>query len=258
MKFLAWNLRHGGGARAMPRIVLSLLEHAPDVLVLSEWRTHTGGQIAGILADHGWAYQRTTAPPRATNGLLIASRTPIREACPDRPQSGPDASAAIPGHRPIVTRRYLELDLPEAGLALAGVHIPCDGKGLGREAVFQRVVGAARRRRDEAFILLGDFNAGRHGLDEGGATFTCTRCLGELAALGYADAFRTASGSRREFSWFSHEGSGFRIDHAFVSAPLRGRIRRCWYSHAERTSGLSDHSALVLELTPATAAPAGT
>jgi exonuclease III len=248
MLFLTWNLRHGGGARAMPRIVLTLLEHAPDVMVLTEFRVHTGGQIAGVLADHGWRHQATTSPPQGVNGLLVASRTPLRVV-------SPPTVAALPDHGLIRSRRAIEVEFPDIGLALAGVHITCDGKGLGREAVFQHVVAAARRRRGEPFVLLGDFNAGRHGADEAGATFSCTRCLGELAAMGYADAWRMVCGGRREYSWYGHDGAGFRIDHAFVSGPLRGAVRRCEYSHRERSSGLSDHSAMLLELGEAHRAP---
>ena len=167
-------------------------------------------------------------------------------------------SPAAPGlkdHAIIRSRRAIEVEFPDLSIALAGVHIPCDGKGLGREAVFQHVVSAARRRRHEGFVVLGDFNAGRHGADEAGATFSCTRCLGELAAMGYTDAWRTANGERREYSWYGHDGAGFRIDHAFVSGPLKGAVRRCEYSHRERSTGLSDHSAMLLELATPAAAP---
>jgi exodeoxyribonuclease III len=242
-KFLAWNLRHGGGSRAMPAIVLALLEHAPDVLLLAEFRLTTGGQIAGVLADHGWRHQHSTNPPRGTNGLLIASRWPLRVV---------DHSALSGARSTVLTpvacaRRFAEVEIPDLWLALAGVHIPCDGKGLGRESVFATLLDAARRRRDEAFLLLGDFNAGRHHLDEAGATFTCTRCLGRLAALGYSDAYRRLHPAGREFSWYTPQGAGFRIDHAFVSRALLPRLRACWYSHHERARNLSDHSALLLD-----------
>jgi exodeoxyribonuclease-3 len=252
MLFLTWNLRHGGGARAMPRIVLTLLEHSPDVMVLTEFRVHTGGQIAGVLADHGWRHQASTSPPQGVNGLLVASRTPLRTV---QPSGNSPTAPGLKDHEVVRSRRSIEVEFTGLDMALAGVHIPCDGKGLGREAVFQHIVGAARRRRDQSFILLGDFNAGRHGADESGSTFTCTRCLGELAAMGYTDAWRTSNGGKREYSWYGHDGAGFRIDHAFVSGPLKGAVRRCEYSHRERSSGLSDHSAMLLELdAPAAAA----
>jgi exodeoxyribonuclease III len=242
--FLAWNLRHGGGSRAMPHIVLTLIEHAPDVILLSEFRTTTGGQIAACLADHGWAFQHSTDPPRGTNGLLIASRTPLHAIEHDADASRGSTLLAPAACR----RRYAEVELPALSLSLAGVHIPCDGKGLGREHVFRMLLDSARRRHEQPFVLLGDFNAGRHHLDESGATFSCTRCIGQLAALGYRDAWRHLNPGDRQYSWYSHEGEGFRIDHAFISGALVPRLRACRYSHAERTRNLSDHSALVLTL----------
>ena len=61
-------------------------------------------------------------------------------------------------------------------------------------------------------------------------------------------AWRTTGGSAgevREFSWFSHEG-GVSIDHAASGACGHG----CWGAneHAVRESGVSDHAALVVEI----------
>src|SRR5262245_45388589 len=77
MRLLTWNLRHGGGAARMPRIALAILSHRPDVVVLTEWRRTTGGQIAGVLADHGLKHQVCTDPPHGRNGVLVAARTRI-------------------------------------------------------------------------------------------------------------------------------------------------------------------------------------
>jgi len=238
-KLLTWNLLHGGGPRRMPLIALSLLDHQADVVVLTEYRRTTGGQIGAVLADHGLTHQLSTDPPKGCNGILVASRLPI-----DPVAMGP-ANARAAAH---IARRVAAVSIPGLGFSLAGLHVPPDGPGIGREAVFQAAVEMARARRDEPFLLLGDFNAGRHHLDEDGATFTCTRLLGQIATYGYVDAFRAIHANAREFTWYSHEGQGFRIDHAFLSAPLAPRLSACQYSHWERENGLSDHSALVVTL----------
>jgi len=46
----------------------------------------------------------------------------------------------------------------------------------------------------------------------------------------------------------SHRGNGFRIDHAFASARLARSIGDIRYSHVERLGGLSDRSALLVEM----------
>lgn len=255
MRLLTWNLRQGGGARRMPAIALAILEHRPDLVVLTEVRRTTGGQIAGVLADHGLCYRVFTDPPHGQNGVLVASRWRLeRVGCGEEPWSlggepAPRRGTLAPG---ATAQRLVEVDVPDLGLGLAAVHIPPEGDRT-REAVFCAAVDAARRRRDGAYIVMGDFNAGRHHLDEAGATFTGTRLLGTLSALGYVDAWRRLHPSGREYTWFSpgetgRGGSGFRIDHCYLSAALARRLSACWHSHKERESGLSDHSALVVGL----------
>jgi exodeoxyribonuclease III len=254
MKILAWNLRHGGGSRRMPEITLSVLEHRADVVVLTEWRKHTGGQICGVLADHGLRYQRDTNPGKMSNGVLVASRHPVEvegEGGEGEVFMGVGAAGTAGGlaaHGKARKKRLLEAHIPALGVTVIGVHVPPDGPGTGREAVFQATVAAARRRKSEACLVIGDLNVGRHYLDEEGATFTCTRLLGELSAAGFVDAWRALNPKEREYSWFSHEGKGFRIDHALVSMSLAGGVKACWYSHSERERDLSDHSLMALSV----------
>ncbi len=250
-KILTWNLRHGGGSKRMPEITLVLLEQAADVVVLTEWRKGTGGQISGVLADHGLRHQFSTDPPKGSNGLLVASRHPVivtEEADEGSGLFKTERRFGLATHRKARRRRLVEAEIAGLGLTVIGVHVPPDGPGTGREAVFQATVAAARRRREEGCVLIGDLNAGRHFLDEAGETFTCTRLMGELATMGYKDAWRAIHGEKREFSWYSHEGEGFRIDHALVSGALANRVKSCWYSHNERKMNLSDHSLMALEL----------
>ena len=228
-KFMTWNIMHGGGAKRLPAIILDLIEHDADVIVLTEYRTTTGGQLRGILADHGWEHQACGDPGPRRNGVLIASRTPVR----------------VCG---ATDRLLLEVELPELEPRLVGLHIPCGSGSTARNCLWKGVLRAARACADGDCVLLGDFNTGRHRLDETGATFRQTANLGRLSALGYVDAWRAVNPNKRDASWLSRGGNGFRIDHAFVSRPLAGRIRGAWYSHRGRRAGLSDHASLVFSL----------
>lgn len=261
MRVVAWNLRHGGGSRRMASISLALLDHAPDLVVLSEFRRTTGGQIAGVLADKGLKHQATTDPPKGRNGLLVASRWPL-EAARHTANLLSRGAAPFPGglveegdEMPaILAQRWLDLRIAQINLELVALHAPHDDPfqagrvSTARAVFFQALVAAARRGSDRPSLLVGDFNAGRHGVDEEGATFSLTSTLGTIASLGYVDAWRHLNPDAREYTWFSHVGSGFRIDHALLSKVLAPRLRRCWYSHAERESGLSDHSVLLADL----------
>jgi len=209
------------------------------VVVLSEYRPRLGGQIRGVLGDHGLAHQAATPTPAGSNGLLIASRPPLSVRA-DGPTEHPAA------RRPCWRDRWLEVRLP--GLTLAGVHVPDDGRPTDRAAYWQSLLAFARARRDEAALLIGDFNTGRHRADEEGATFSCTAQLGALWTLGYRDAWRELNPDARESTWVSPVGGGFRIDAAHLSAPLLPRLRGARHSDRERLGGVSDHSAVLVDL----------
>lgn len=256
MRLLTWNILHGGGPTRMPEIALRLLEHQPDIAVITEFRARTGGQIAGVLADHGLRFQASTSipalarPPATTrrrhrspepvtattaNGLLIASRFPVTT---DDPAAPPKALAT----------KWLSVGIPRPELALAGVHVPDDSRPTDKAAAWRHLLAYARDHRDTPCAILGDFNTGRHFEDERGATFGSTDLLGALWTLGFRDAWRLLHPHDREFTWYSHTGAGFRIDHAFLSRALLGGLVSARYSHAEREAGVSDHSVLVVDL----------
>ncbi len=241
LRVMTWNIRHGGGAKGMPRIALELVEQAADIIILTEFRQRTGGQIRGALADHGWIHQAHSHQPSRANSVLIASRIAIEPIETPRGLAG----------------RWLACEIPSADVWLAGLHIPCDGPETGRKAFWHTVLRFARERAEMPGILIGDFNTGRHYLDEKGATFSDTIMMGFLSTAGYIDAWRHLHPDDREYSWFSHLGGGFRIDHALVSRPLGESIRAAWYSHEERLAGTSDHSSLMLVLERSTGPVAG-
>jgi exodeoxyribonuclease III len=237
LSILSWNILHGGGARRTPGIVLALLEWDSDVVVLSEFRSRMGGQIAGVLADHGWRYQVRTDPEPGVNGMFVAAREPIRVLdwnCPE-------------------PRRGVSVMLEHSSVVVTAVHIPdaraSDARALGRKSLFwHSVLDHVSGLRDWAHVLIGDFNTGRHRQDERGSTFTSVALLGRLTAMGYRDAYRIVEPDGRAFSWESAQGGRYRLDHAFVSKCLCGCVFCAEYGHVERSSGLSDHAILRLKL----------
>jgi endonuclease/exonuclease/phosphatase family metal-dependent hydrolase len=71
-----------------------------------------------------------------------------------------------------------------------------------------------------------------------------------MAVIGLRDAFRAVNGyGAPEASWYwKNRGrtGGYRLDHIFASEHFRPVS--CAYLHETRTSGLSDHSAIVADL----------
>lgn len=100
----------------------------------------------------------------------------------------------------------------------------------------------------EDCLLVGDWNTGLHGLDEPGATFACADRFALMEQRGYVDLWRRRHGpDAREVSWLSARGAGYRIDHAFATAPVSERVTRCDYDHSTR-GAITDHSGLIVDV----------
>jgi exodeoxyribonuclease III len=113
---------------------------------------------------------------------------------------------------------------------------------------WQTLVDAFAMRATSEALAIGDFNTCRAYVDEPGAIDMTAHFIDSMAAIGFCDLWRHRYPDRREYSWYSHRGNGFRIDHAFLSPSLATRAGAVRYSHEERLAGLSDHSVLLLDL----------
>lgn len=282
MRLVCWNILHGGSSRRLPLIALGLAELRPDVVVLTEFHRAKGGSIRAVLADLGLTHQADShghaahpaAHPTAKNGILIASRWELKDICPGPTETlGADAP------------RWLEACVRPGsgwprGLWVGGLHIPDDSRPTARARVWGHVLGRARVWKDADAVLAGDWNSGRHFVDEPGATFSCTANLGRLWTMGYRDAFESGvgrSGGVRGATWIAPAGwmpsgpasgdsgrdwarsrdaiaglpqgkAGFRIDAVHLSSSVAAGAYRLEQADSLREMGISDHSALMVEL----------
>jgi exonuclease III len=124
---------------------------------------------------------------------------------------------------------------------------------IAKARFWEAVLRAAEARVQTQFLLVGDWNTGLHRLDETGKAFVCAEHFGKLSTLGWTDMWRHHHPGETEWTWYSKlkggvRGNGFRLDHAFATPSLMRRITSCRYSHAPREAGVSDHSALIVEV----------
>ncbi len=230
MRLLAWNIRQGGGSR-LPAIAAAIARHDADVLVLSEYR---GGDAALRLCEElgrcGYPHVTAVRPPPGKSGVLVAARRRFR------------AHAVLDATLP-ESYRLVHVDISR--LSLCAVYMP---NLLAKVPYWEAVMAGLAARIGGHALAIGDFNTCRAYVDEPGAIDRCAYFMDRVAELGFCDLWRQRYPEGREFSWYSHRGNGFRIDHAFLSPALAKRAGAIRYSHDERIAGLSDHSVLLLDL----------
>ena len=244
MRVVAWNIRAGGGLRA-DAIARQLARWQPDIVALSEFRaTPPSARLAARLAAGGLTHQLTTCDARTMqrNALLVASRWPVRRI----------ELRGAPRDR---CRWLLAVVDASPPLVIGTMHVP--NRVTRRKYPFlAAVLGCARRWELGPALLIGDTNSGRRGLDEEVPVFSVREesWIDALAACGWADAFRHLRVEARAYTWYSPNGrNGFRIDQAFVNAPLLARLKDAAYvwggaASRGRRDRLSDHAALVVDL----------
>ncbi len=226
---VSWNIQQGGGSR-LDRIGTALVTHSPDIAVLPEFRAGESGRLlSNLLRDTGLTHQSVPTAAPQVNSILLASRLPFRQE--PIPGLGDEA------HRCILARF--------TGFNVVAVYSP---QNLEKDPLFTTLIRAIRPLLAEPTVFCGDFNTGKHRIDQDGTSFTSPWIMDTLEAEGWIDSWRRQHGEKREFSWFSNVGNGFRIDHAFVSPGMVPVLGSVSYSHTEREEGRSDHSLMRLEL----------
>jgi endonuclease/exonuclease/phosphatase family metal-dependent hydrolase len=179
--------------------------------------------------------------------------------------------ADVPGV-PWPERVLLTRLVDDAPVEVVNVHSPISpAPDLAKVRTHEALAAHLRSAAAEAVVVCGDLNTPRREMGAGDVLTFAHESSGKLrpergerwaaaeralvtglAAHGFVDAFRSLHGyAAREASWtYPRGGGGYRLDHVLV----RGLVpREAAYAHGWREAGLSDHSALVVDLGPARA-----
>jgi exodeoxyribonuclease-3 len=230
VRLFAWNIRQGGGTR-LAAITAALIRRDADVAVISEYRGGPSAErLRAALCAAGYNHMTAVAPLNGCNGGLIAARHPFRE----------HGVLSVPLPEPF---RIVGIDLE--GIRMFGVYMP---NMMAKVPYWEALLGALSEAARTPAIAIGDFNSCRAYVDEAGAIDKTAHFFEKIEAAGFCDLWRDRNPDRREFSWYSTRGNGFRIDHAFLSRTLAARAGPIRYSHAEALAGVSDHSLLILDI----------
>jgi exodeoxyribonuclease III len=228
-------LRVGGRWRptALPA-ALSVWQ--PDLVVLGEAYPIDHPQtVLDALRDIGLEYRfgAFSDTPNVATAVAMASRVPLSDVRQPL-TSGPNR------------QRILQAVIGDVSIVAAYFPLNRAKVQFWRE----EFLPYARSKIGQATLMVGDWNSGAPYLDEAGATLYAAKEFGELGEAGWVDAWRSIHPEERDFSWYSQRPhlNGFRLDHAFISPLLGPRLISTHYEHSIRTSGASDHSAIVVDL----------
>ncbi len=235
---LAMNI--GNPSRERAERQLEWLQERPEhVLVLTETAPSAGCDlIVERLKGARWQV-RFPRPGDGERGVLIASRVAIEERGGD-----------VVSHLPARAERAV---LGGGLLEVLGIYVPSRDASVAkteRKRTFLAALSDAVEAAPEHGVLIGDLNILEPSHQPRYAWFADWEYdfYRGLLEAGWVDAYRLRSPERIEHSWESHDGDGYRYDHAFVSLALAERVLECSYVHETRELGLTDHSAMTLTL----------
>jgi exodeoxyribonuclease III len=236
MRVVAWNVQRARGARRAA-LVPALCTHNPDVAVLID-----------VPAAHGDLLEALRSAGFNWFGHAAGSDDPTRVLIASRVKAITTPHAAL---EPELNSRWAEVVISRRNLRIAGLYVPVTGnRAAQKRRMWQTIRAEAAARREERYLIIGDWNTGDVPLDKSHPIrpFRFTTEYRELVKGGFIEAWRYFHPTAQEYSWFRSDGRGFRIDHAFVSPGLRAQLKDCRYSHREREDRLSDHSILIVDL----------
>ena len=252
LSLLTLNIGNPSVARAKRQLAW-LIMRDEQVLVLTETKASAGCRLlADSLTDAGYAVH-WPGPGPGEYGTMIVATVPVT------PDDGfRDRVGYLPARAAAVT-----LAAPDGPLRVIGLYVPARDASIGKTERKRKWLTAcdaalAATVTEMPAIVLGDLNvlepAHRPAypfFEPFEYDFYCAL----VTAHGLTDVFRHLHPDEAEYSWVGRVGDGYRYDHAFCCRSLAGRITACDYLHQPRFDGLSDHSALTMQL--AITPPAG-
>ena len=229
IRLLALNIRNGG-TRQLPSLLMSIQAHNPEVLLLCEFHNSSiSAEFRKKLSDIGFPFQVCSHDKHRVNAILIASRQQFE----------------IHPHEYLCFDPLRLFAVRFDRFYLIGVHMP---NLKAKIPHWNALLRLASESQSEPWIFMGDFNTGKNPQDSEGYKFSCADYMEALENLGWVDAWRHFHPNTSEYSWYSYKLRGFRLDHAFLSPPLKPSLKNAFYDHAVREKKFSDHSALIIDL----------
>lgn len=254
ISFLAMNIGNPSMERAKKQC--DWLEKRPeDIFILSETKNSQGcAYIEDYFLQYGYdlfsmnsSVSYNVSFPKATTedlGVMVISKYPITK------------SMSLFQKDSIYYPRQLEVNIckGDSEISVVGLYVPSRDRSDEKIVRKKDFVDSIERFLAHPIavprVLMGDLNI----LDRKHVPHYSTffeweyNFYDKIIEEGYVDAYTHCNGGRQEYSWVGRTNDGYRYDYAFVSEDLRDKILDCRFIHDTRKNGLTDHSAIVVEL----------
>lgn len=261
MRIATWNIN--SVRLRLPTVLAFLAEYRPDVLCLQEIKTENAHFPAVELAEAGYPHQSVRGM-KSYNGVAVLSRAPI--VASDSPDWCGKGDC-----------RHLSVRF-ECGTELHNFYVPAGGDEpdpavndkFAHKLQFlaeMRDWFAGARAASDPMILVGDLNIAplesdvwshKQLLDVVSHTPVEVEALAALqTGLGWVDAVRHfVPEPEKIYSWWSYRArdweaadKGRRLDHVWVTEPLKGRLKAASVAKAMRGGEKpSDHAPVIVDL----------
>jgi exodeoxyribonuclease-3 len=255
VRLVTWNV--AGRVSRQPEQAQAIAGVGADVVALQEVTVRTLPLWRAALVDAGFGACETALEqlPEVRRGRLLGVLTAARDGLVRLP-----APANVPWPERVLCCMVGDVEV-------VNLHSPISpAPDLAKVLTHEAIAGYLAARDGGPRILCGDLNTPRRELADGDVLTFAHDSAGRLRpergerwdraerALvhglrerGWVDAFRVLHGyGERHASWtFARDRGGWRLDHVLVDG-LRPQASA--YAHDWRRAGLSDHSALVVDL----------
>jgi exonuclease III len=254
VRLVTWNI--AGRVTRQREQAEAIIGVGADLVALQEVTARTLPMWRAALADAGFACETSLdgAPARSGRrllGVLTAAREPLGRLPlpPDVPWPERVLCCTVSGIEVVNLHSPIS---PSPDLAKVRTHEAIAAYLASRAAACQILCGDLNTPRrelpDGEVLTFAHDSAGRLREERGARWHRAERALVRgLRDHGWVDAFRALHGyGERHASWtFARDRGGWRLDHVLVRGlePVASA-----YAHDWRRSGLSDHSALVVDL----------
>ncbi|HEV2062846.1 MAG TPA: endonuclease/exonuclease/phosphatase family protein, partial [Solirubrobacteraceae bacterium] len=249
VRIVSWNV--AGRLKRQPEQAAAVLSMAPDVVALQEVTVNSLPLWREALAAAGLTH---TVTPLDDGPLPRPRRLAVMTA---------SRRALTPLDLPTLPWPERAVSVEVEGIEVLNVHSPiAPSPGLAKVLTHEALYAYARDRRGP-IVLVGDLNTPRRTHEDGTVMTFAYTSAGKLrpergerwdaaeralvhtlrADHGWRDAFL----DRPERTWtFANDRGGWRLDHLLTNGVT---VAARAYAHDWRRNGLSDHSAIVADLT---------